>query len=405
MTMLWWVALAGAADWAMLQGTEVGQPEAPVRPWGFVQAVGEGVFAQPVEGLVSETLLPFEGEVASFNRLGSGDATWGFNVRRARLGLRGAVPRTDGDVAWLVAVEAGNNALTRADRVVLTDASVTLSYVPYLRLRVGQFKLPTMDETLEANPIAAESINYSQAASQLMMENPIADGAYTGGGSGFRDLGVQAFDTLPLGPVDVGYAVMLSNGRPGAVDTDTPKDVTARLALTRVLGGEVQDPHRPELSVFAWHQEGRRQVDGEEARRMRQGAGVHLETAPVRARAEVVRAVGTVETGASPPFAGQPLVVDPDGVALGAYAMVHGEWKGAGATVRWDQLWRGYGAEADLRVFRTFTFGLEYAFSPRARVMVDYELRRLAAPHASADVQTIAATMGDRLSGQVVAFF
>ena len=337
------VSVASAADWPLIQGTEQGQADQPVRPFGFVQVVGEEVFAEPVHGLRSSALAPFDGQVPQFDRLGSGDAVVGLSARRARLGFRGSVPQTAQRVAWLLSLEAGTSAVTRTAPVVLSDGSVTFSPVPAVNLRVGRFKLPLGDEALESNPVAATSIDASAATQQLLLENPVSAGAYTGGSSGFRDLGVSAFGTVDLGPVAVSWDGMVSNGGPGAIDATTDKDLTGRVTVAHVLSGAATDPHRHEVAVSAWVQRGGRVLDSEPGTRLREGIGVHLETAPVRARAELIRGVGMIETGAEPPFPGQPVQVLVDGRALGGYAVVHGAWRGGrghralGRAVAWDR--------------------------------------------------------------------
>ncbi len=395
---------AAAADWLMLQGTEPGPDPAAMRPWGFVHALGEGVpFGEPVEGLTSEALAAFDGERATFNRVGSGDATWGFSLRRVRAGLRGAVPTTGGRVAWLLAAELGDNTLTRVDPVVLTDASVTFSYVPGARVRIGQFKLPLGEEALESNPVAAEFVNYAAATSQLLLENPSVAGAYTAGGSGYRDLGVQVFDTLSVGRGALSYAVMLSNGGMGTLEVDDTKDITGRVAWAPWVWGASDSPHRDELGVYGFWQQGGRTVDGEPVARVRRGGGVQVEKAGWHARVEVIQASGAIEAG--PPFPGQPVVVAAEGQALGGYAYVHYERGVLGGGLRYDELWRRYDSPADLRVFRTMTFDAQVEITPRARLMLDYELRWLAAPEGSADAQAIAASMGDRVSLQAGVVF
>lgn len=398
--------MAMAADWPMLQGTE-SDPAAPmVRPWGFVQVLGEGVpLAEPVQGLSAEALAPFNGQLASFNRVGSGDATWGLGIRRARIGLRGAIPKTDGRVAYLVAAELGDNQLTRLEPALLTDASVTFSYIPGARLRVGQFKLPLGEEALEMNPLAAEFVNFSAATGQLLLENPIADGAYEGGASGFRDLGVQAFETFPLGRGAVSYAVMLSNGRPGGPDADDAKDLSGRLAWAPIIWGDPADPQRDELMLYAFWQQGRREIDGEDVARVRRGGGVQLQRAGWHGRAELIQGQGAIELGANPPFPGQPVGVAPEAAALGGYAFLHYERGLFGGGLRYDTLWRAYDSPPDLRVFRTLTVNGQVEITPRERLMVDYELRRLAAPEGSADAQAIAATLGDRVLVQAAVVF
>lgn len=396
------VAGALAADWPMLQGTEAGRPDTPFQPWGFAQVVGEGVVgAEPATGL-SDGLAAHEGDLASFNTVGSG-ASWAVTLRRARLAGRGAVPGTEQRIAWSAAAELGDNAVTRTDAAVLVDGSVTFSYIPGLRVRVGRFKLPMAEETLEANPLAAEFVDFSAAALTLL-ESRVADGAYVGGANGFRDTGIQAFDTLAVGPWEARYAVMLSDGAGTALEVDDPKDVTARLALARTLG-ERGGAHSPEVAVFAWTQRGERPWEGEQVARVRQGAGVHLEVGKLRARAEAIDARGMIETGTNPPFPGQPVAVAPDGHAVGG--ALYGRWDfGAVAFgVRYDTLWRQIEDDAALRVFHTVTPGVRWEPSPRARVQLDYAFRSLSAPHASEDAQRIAATLGDKLVLQATANF
>lgn len=399
--LLLWIGAAMAADWLQLQGTEA--EDAALRPWGFVQVLGEGVVAgEPVSGLSSETLAPFNGELANFNRVG-GDATYGLSVRRARLGLRGAVPNTEGKVAYLVAAELGDNGLTRLDPVVLTDASLTLSYLPGARLRVGQFKLPLGEEALEMNPIAAEFINFSAATSQLLLENPSADGVYTGGASGFRGVGAQVFDSFEVGPGALSYALMVSDGRVGA--PDDARDLTGRLSWSPRVWGGPRDPHREELSLFAFWQEGQRTLADEPTRRSRRGVGVQLQRAGFHARAEAIAARGAIELGTNPPFPSQPVAISADGVAAGGYAFLHYERAQLGGGLRYDTLWRLYDSPADLRELHTLSADLQWSFNPRARVLLDYEHRLLLAPGASADAQAIGDSMGDRVSVMVSAVF
>jgi hypothetical protein len=404
--MLFFVATADAADWLLLQGTETGPDPAAVRPWGFVQALGEGIaFGPPVEGMSAETLSPFNGQLASFNRVGSADATWGFAIRRARAGLRGAIPKTDGRVAWLIAAEFGDNQLTRIDPVVLTDASVTYSYIPRARVRIGQFKLPLGEEALEMNPLAAEFVNFSNATSQLLLENPSASGVYTAGASGFRDVGVQVFDSVAVGRGALSYAAMLSNGRMGALDLDDSKDVTGRVSWAPLVWGEPDAPHRDEVGVYGFWQQGARTIEGEAVPRIRRGGGLQVEKAGWHARIEVIQASGAIEEGTNPPFPGQAVAVAAEGEAVGGYAYLHYERGIVGGGVRYDELWRMYDSPTDLRVFRTLTADVQLEITPRARVMLDYELRGLEAPEGSADAQAIAASMGDRVSLQAgVAF-
>ncbi|MFM2163543.1 MAG: hypothetical protein RLZZ383_3055 [Pseudomonadota bacterium] len=399
-------SLGWAADWPMLQGTEPADA-APVRVWGFAQALAEGlVGAKPVTGLVSEGLLPYEGEVPTFNRIGSGDATWGLSVRRARLGVRGAVPKTSGRLGYLLAAEFGANALTREDPVVLTDASVSISYIPGVRLRIGKFKLPLGEEALEMNPAAAQFVSITPTTAQLLGENRVVDGAYVGGFSGYRDLAVQAFDTFAVGSTEISYALALSNGAWAGTDDDNGKDVTGRVSW--VPWRAEADDHgvrREEVRLWMFWQQGQRMLDGVRYDRIRRGGGASVLASGVQARVEVVQASGMIELGAQPPFANLPVMVAGEGEAIGGNAaFTYRRGKMAGG-LRYDGLARRYDSDLDLRVFHTGTVNLTVEPDPRVRVMLDYDLRLLGAPRGSGDAQAIGRAMSDRLSLQVTALF
>lgn len=394
---------ARAADWPLVQGTE--PANAPlVRPFGFVQLTTEGMLGGPVHGLTTPALSRFEGKTPSFNLLESG-GDWGFGVRRARPGLRGAIPGTNGRVSYFLLAELGTAAIAR-DGPTLTDAAVTFSYIPGARVRVGQFKLPLMDEAVEANPIAAEWVNFSLPAAALVNENPIRGGRYDGGASGFRDVGIQVFDTLRRGHVALSYAVVVSNGRRGLVDRDSAKDITARTSASWVFSGADEDPHRQELSFFAWGQRGERDVDGVSAQRIRSGVGVHLEKEPLRVRAELVYASGAIPTGQTSPFPGEPLVVDPRARAVGGYLQarvrIFGE---ARLGLRYEELHRQIDDVRAERVFRTLAPMIEYDVVPRVRLQGTYERRWLSAPGGSADAKALSRAMGDRIAVQATVIF
>jgi hypothetical protein len=401
----WWLSAALAADWPMLQGTEPGPQPAAIRPWGFLQALAEGVvFGSPLGPVDDPALAPFVGERPLFNRVGSGDATWGFTVRRVRMGLRGAIPKTDGRISWIVGIEAGDNGITRTSPVVLTDASVTVSYIPGLRLRVGQFKLPLGEEALENNPSAADFINPTAATNQLLLENPVADGAYLSGAGAFRDIGVEAFYTFPSPVGHWSYALMLSNGRMGVFENDDRKDLTHRLGWTWVWG-DPDDAERDEVGVYAFWQQGERLVDGDEVMRIRRGGGIKLQRLGWQARVELVQGRGAIELGPDPPFPGAPISVLPDAAGVGGHALLHYTRGPAGGGVRYDELWRGTDDPDVLRVFRTLAFDAQLRVAGRFRLLVDYELRWMDAPKGSDDARALARTLGDRVGIQAAVSF
>lgn len=395
---------ARAADWPIVQGTE--RPDAPaVRPFGVVQGMVEGIVAEPVTGL-GPRLARFENRRSAPNSVSTTDETsFGFAVRRARAGLRGAMPGTEGRLSYYVLGELGNVPIAR-DGPTLADAWVTIGYIPGARIRVGQFRLPLMDEGVESNALAAEWISLSAPASALVLENPVKNGRYDGGAYGFRDVGIEVFDTYRRGHLALAYAVALTNGRTAGLDRDDAKDVTARTTASWVFSGRDDDPHRQELSLFVWGQRGERDLDGLSVQRIRSGAGLLLEKEPLRVRAEIVYASGAIFNGPSPSFVGEPISVAPRARALGGYvqARVRVE-RHTTIGLRFDALDRAPDDAKAERVSRALAPMAEYDITPRIRLQAMYEKRWLFAPGADADTKRIASTIGDRLAAQVTVAF
>lgn len=405
-TLLLTTGRSRAADWPIALGTEEGVPDQPVRPIGFLQLVGEGSSGARVEGLTSPALSRFNGARPTFNSVGDSESSVGVYVRRARVGLRGSVPKLDQRITYFLTAEFGTAPVNRGTTARVIDASITFSLIPGARVRVGQFKLPTMDEVVEANPISAEFINFSNAAIGLMAENKVVGGAYVGGAYAFRDVGFQVFDTFQRRNIALAYAFMVSNGRFGAVDDDDHKDVTGRLTASWVFSGKPSDPHRQELSIFAWGQRGTRAFGDRRYERVREGIGIHLEKEPIRIRAELVYGTGMLVLGPNPPFAGEPIAVAPEGRALGGYVQARVRVFGKLLLgLRYDQLHRQLDQGPSLRVLRTLTPAVEWDFTPRAKLAVNFEKRWLGAPNGSADAQRIADTIADRLLVQATIVF
>ncbi len=398
-----------AADWLTIGGTEPPQAE-HLRIIGYVQPLYLQSLGEPLEGL--ETLTALNGRQAIFNTVGAGDVTSSFSVRRARLGVRGNVPGTEKRVNYFLQFEGGSNATTRVSPVIVLDASLTWQAAPGLRLRFGQFRLPTMDEAIEGIHVAGDFISYSNVAAQLLQENRFGwDEAASsnfriGGSSGFRDVGVQAFDYFESGDFSYGYAVMLSNGRFGALDDDDAKDITARVQVARVFEGGHWNVHREEAMVFAWNTVGTRDYRDETRVRNRQGVGAHVNRHGFRFRGEYVTGRGMIPIGQVPPVTEGAVGLAPEGKARGWY--LQGSWEPLPhweANLRYDLYDREYDEPRARRIFRTWTFGGQYKISPRARLMVNYEMRALSAPGAGGDAARIADAMADRIGVQFTAIY
>ncbi len=119
-----------AVDWPSLQGLEGKKKEKAIRIWGFIQ---------PDFSSTDDTKLkagPWAGNKAVFNQIGPDNkSSETFNVRRARVGIRGQMDYNK--INYFFLSEFGNNGITRNDGAQLTDASVTLNYIPGAHIRLG----------------------------------------------------------------------------------------------------------------------------------------------------------------------------------------------------------------------------------------------------------------------------
>lgn len=394
-------SMAFGADWLVIAGTEEGRDDKPVKLFGFVQP--------QIEGIVRGDLV--DGERPLFNTV-NGAGPWSFLMRRARLAARGSIPGTDQRVTYFMMSEFGEVSITRGSPVMITDMTATLSYVPGVRFRIGQGKLPVMEEVVQGVAASLEFIHFSQTLRGLLLENPIEDGQYAGSSYGFRDIGVQAFDGFQSGHVAGSYAVMLSNGGGlHSVDLDAQKDLTVRGEIGWVPEGEkITSGRRKEVKVGLWWQEGSREWEDERHRRMRRGAYVHAEQGKVWTLVEVAQGSGMLEAGRAPPFDGGSIVMAPEGQGWGGvlstgYRVKLSDVYKFGVKARYDQYHRRTEEAAAHRVFRTGTLGVELNDAKHLRLQLNYELRDLAAPDGSDAAQEIAAAMGDRVSFQVTARF
>lgn len=413
LSLTMWAALSTAlgADWMTVAATEEGRDDVPVKVFGFLQPQVAWIPGGTVEGLEAEALQPFEGTRPSFN-LVYGRSPFSVVMQRARLGARGSIPKTDQKVSYLFLTEAGEVSLTRTSPFVIADMSLTLSYVPGARVRIGQFKLPVMEEITQGVATSMEFVNFSSTLQKLLLENPIQAGAYTGGAYGFRDVGVQVFDGFQWGAVGASYALMVSNGSGlHAVDPDAAKDVSGRAEVAWVTKGEKHQGNRHELKAGGWWLQGARTVDGVDVTRVRRGAFVHLEQGWIWSLVEVAQGEGALEAGFAPPFPGGAVVVAPEGVGWGFVGQagvrhtLGEDGPKMGLKARFDQYHQQIETPEALRRFQTITGGIELDPVPALRVLATYEHRSLAAPDGTPDAQAIAASMADRIDLQLTARF
>lgn len=414
---------AHAANWLLVHGSEP-VPTGAFKLFGFLQPGYTHIDADPIQGL-SGTAAAFNGQLIIPNRVGPDlDDNELAQFNRARLGLRGnLVPDR---INYFLLIEAGRNAITAQRDVMVTDASVSLHYLPGARIRVGQFKLPTSEEALVPVHTAYPYVFFSNAATNLLVENQVrpigavnpagaSNAAVVSGGSGFRDWGVQIYDWFGRGQWEFSYALMGSNGDEieAPRDDDGNKDLTGRMQASYIFN-KSKGPNREDASVWLWHQNGERRFGGQDYNRIREGIGARYQKGPWRTTAEYLRGDGMIVAGPNPPFPGQPTQIGVNEKADGGYVeggwRFHKEWE---IDLRHDVFNRMTGSAALERKFTTTTLGLQYFFYKNTRLTLNYEWRSLEVSNPQAipvgaqrsNAELIADNLGDRASVQLTWFF
>lgn len=445
LALLTCASAAQSANWLSLQGTEKDGQSARAKVWGFVQPEYQSTSGSKVAAGA------WKGSDAAFNQIGPDLKTnKTFNIRRARIGIRGTGFPLDNKVNYFLLAEFGNNGITRpgggTGSAKITDASVTLSHIPGARIRVGQFKTPGAEEGLQAIHVF-DYINFTSVTNGLLLERFFdGDGSdtsvkpgtpptftpATGGGSAnrpngpvgaFRDIGIQVFDTFKVGNWEHSYAVMVGNGN-GITrgDNDDNKETYLYLSTEQVYGGK--GGRRQGLKMFAWHQDGERtikatpdQIEGE-FDRTRSGLGVTFRKGKFRAAAEYITADGMIFAGpdgaavpgsiSAGPGVTASLNMETVGEADGYYGHFgYAVMPNLELDIRYDTYNRMTDVSAKERKFETITLGAQYFFNKKSRVTLNYEMRDAEAPNLASDhnANLILDDMDDRISAQLLVIF
>ncbi len=426
-----------AANWLSLQGLEKSGSSVRAKVWGFVQ---------PEYTNISGTKLkagPFKGQNMAPNMVGPDNKSSDtFNIRRARIGVRGTGFPLDDNVNYFFLAEFGNNGITKPAKtgVLITDASVTLNHVPNAHIRVGQFKTPGSEEGLQAIHVF-NYINFTNISNQMMLERftngdgsdgngkPAIDptakistdvNGLNGSVGAFRDIGVQVFNTFKVKDWEHSYAVMIGNGNGiSRTDNDDNKETYLYWSSELVYGGS--GPRRQGMKLFAWNQSGKRTLTTSgagEYDRDRLGFGFTFLKDKYRAAAEYMTADGMIFNGSdggavpgSKNNAGDnisQLNVLTDDKADGYYIdFGYKVLSNLELDIRYDVLNRGTETKTGERVFDTVTLGAQYFFNKKSRLTFNYEIRNQEAPGFpdSAPPNQIADTLDDRLSLQLLVIF
>jgi hypothetical protein len=438
-----------AADWLMLQGSEpetvvvkdVSVPNSNKAPilWGFIQ-----VNYKQDRG--DEQISPTGINQTPFSLLNPDlEDQSGFNVFRARLALRGMAD-DENLVNYFFMTEFGNNAINnlaghREVATYFTDASVTLKYLPYAKLRVGMFKTPGSEEGLQA-VFVSPYIEFTTMTNQQLLERQVTEvgiaqtGAAAGGAltvhytsttvdqpiAAFRDTGAQIFDTVPLTDTwSVSYAYMYGNGTGISMDASNNQETHYGYLALENNFNEKRGYFHESMKFYGWIQDGERTLlsnDGVtttevNANRQRYGVGMTYYHNGLRFEAEYMKAKGMIYTGAKDADA-DPLAEDwqfqyavaDENTADGGYLNLQYEIfpKKFELFGRYDIMDRLPNDEKAERKYKTATLGCSYRFKGATRIDFNYAFRDAKAP-GNSGAQKVLDNMGDRVSVQLTAAF
>lgn len=419
---------AQAANWLQVQGTEAPGATDRLKVWGFIQPQYSETGGSDLDA------GPWNGQKAVFNQIGPDlDSDSSFQIRRARIGARGANFPLDGKTNYFLLLEAGNNGITKYGNgsVALTDASVTFNQIPHARVRVGQFKYPGAEEGLQAIHVF-DYIEFTNVTNNLLLERFFdGDGSNTqdsnspnGSVGAFRDIGVQVFDWFNTGSWQHTYAAMVGNGNGlNRTDDNGNKDVYLYWSSEQIYGGK--GPRREGWKMFAWGQTGQRTLefvngnpDTRSYDRDRWGLGTTFRKGKYRAAAEYIYADGMIfngtDAGAVPgtrnnaDTATASFNIQPNGEADGWYIdLGYRVLPKLELDVRYDYLDRMKNVGANEREFTTWTLGAQYFINKKTRALVNYEFRDAEAPDfsSSATPNQILDNLDNRVGVQVLAIF
>jgi hypothetical protein len=433
-----------AANWLMLQGTEPTDSASRAEVWGFIQASYQKDYSKPnaTGGYVPPKLLG-----------PNLDAQDGFNIDRARIGVRGTGFPLDSRINYFLMAEMGNNGITYSGNAFakLTDASVTLNYIPGARVRVGLFKYPGSEEGMQAIHVF-DYINFTEGGNLLLNERfpskhfvnctgvttpcngttgnvgPYTEAQLQGGASlntfqgpvgAFRDVGIQVFDAFDVADDwELSYAAMVGNGNGIEFDNSDGKyDTYLYLSGEKKFGGG-KGPRAEGLKFFGWGQWGTRLLAPtatsglQSYDRNRAGLGAKYLQMPFRATAEYITADGMIFEGPDKPNFYFTSVANGSGAVAKAHSWyVEGGWYIPNTKfeldTRYDTALFNDGA-ADQHTFSKWTLGAQYHFNPKTRVTLNYEIRNFTCDSglaACVGPNTNLDGVGNRVGLQLTAIF
>lgn len=446
-----------AADWIMLQGTEPAKVKH--RFFGLVSmSYSNYLGCDPLSGLARPNGTP-TGDTTTGPGLNNGyyvnncrvgpeldNDNKGWRLDTLVLGARGNIE--PGKINYLLAANFGQNAANykplntnREYMGSLTDASVTFSYLPGARVRLGLFKKPGPEELMESMK-TKDFIYPTDFVRRDQIERfvdgsakgtaPIADQGYVDSVSTYakdadlgRDWGIQVFDSFKVGKWSHTYAAMMGNGNGiHQDDNNNEKDLNLYFASEYDLPGG-KGPMKNGVKIYGYHQSGVRNyiIDAlnnksEDFDRIRYGIGVQAlgrffgeDSYKHRFGIDLMFAEGMVLQSATTsctdcPYGGLLQIASErenkakgTTVEYGFYLNKHWQFDARFSrnNLLYETVENKYWADSDERIITEMAVGGSYHFSPKTRLTVNYVFRESEAPNPVTTTSTLITDINNAL--------
>ena len=419
LVLLFVSVLLNAADWLYIAGTEQKSAQ-KMHFWGFVQAGYQKDYGTIYNknGINKTPFVMLPPQL---------DSQSGVELNRARLALRGRL-NEENTFNYFLMTEFGINGITypagHKTSNYLTDASLTYRGIPYVNVRVGQFKYPGSEEGMRA-VFATEYRNFTTVTSQLLLERFIPNDAREVSEDrfqaapqesvgAFRDRGVELFSRFSLAKdVRLSLAGMVGSGTGLSSKNASGKPTYYGYMASEYLFGKGKGYLTESLKGYLWYQNGKRRLQNKNYTRERYGLGIEYFHQGLRIGMEYIKARGMIYNGAKD-VDSDPLGVDweyqiaasSDNRADGAY--INTQYyiidKKLELLARYDYLHRLTNSSKGRRDYQTTTAGLSYHFKGATRVDLNYAFRDIKAPD-NASAQDVVDNVGNLLSIQATLKF
>ena len=392
-------SVTNAKDWVMLQGTESSKSN-ELRTLLFLQPSFSYTKGSPLSA------GPFKGEPGIFNLNGPNfrSSMEFYNTRGLAL-VRGFIPKTNKKINFFGMLDFGKNLLTGSEKTTenpknfqLTDISLTFNYLPFSRIRMGQFIVPSSNEMLKAVH-AYDYINFTNFTAFTMLDwnmpragdgtNPNRPRFPNGG---FRDIGIMIFDTFSIYRSKYTYAFMIGQGNGiNRFSNDKNVDLHGRYRSYFPFSEE------KDLEFILWGVKGKRELHSNSTvqtfKRNRFGADLSMRWKNWRMELSGAYADGIIfhgTFGAGPPSLKNnknqiaSFLTLPSENAFGGHISLNYDISNYVIGLRYDILNYGMRKSINERLFKTLTLSAQYKFgkSP-TRLIFNYEWRQAEASQLS----------------------